>query len=275
MCCTRDSLIFDVGAHVGEDTEFYLKLGYQVVAIEPNPELVKILKNRFSEEVISGRLTVLPVAIGRYNQDVVFFANQTLSVWGTIHPDWAERNRLMGAESLEIRVRSMPLRDVISQYGCPDYLKIDIEGMDLVCLDGLRETKCRPDFVSLESTKVSWRGLLQEFEILDSLGYNRFQVVRQGANDTSSGLFRNLDGSVSSHQFTSDSSGPFGPHLDGPWLTKRQAINRYRKIFVLYRTIGSLGQETHAHRVLKRTPGAGRLKLGTAGWYDTHARIDK
>lgn len=37
----NNSLIIDVGMHTGRDTEFYLKKGFNVVAIEANPELVK------------------------------------------------------------------------------------------------------------------------------------------------------------------------------------------------------------------------------------------
>ena len=33
----QDDLIFDVGLHRGEDTEFYLKKGFRVVAFEANP----------------------------------------------------------------------------------------------------------------------------------------------------------------------------------------------------------------------------------------------
>lgn len=36
----KPNLIYDVGLHRGEDTDFYLKKGFHVVALEANPELV-------------------------------------------------------------------------------------------------------------------------------------------------------------------------------------------------------------------------------------------
>ena len=36
------NLIYDVGLHLGEDTEYYLKKGFRVIAFEANPELVDI-----------------------------------------------------------------------------------------------------------------------------------------------------------------------------------------------------------------------------------------
>jgi 16S rRNA A1518/A1519 N6-dimethyltransferase RsmA/KsgA/DIM1 with predicted DNA glycosylase/AP lyase activity len=44
----NNKLIYDVGAHQGEDTDFYLKKGFAVVAIEAVPEFCKSLEKRFS-----------------------------------------------------------------------------------------------------------------------------------------------------------------------------------------------------------------------------------
>ena len=39
------SLIFDVGCNDGQDSDFYLKKGFRVVAVEANPALCELLKN--------------------------------------------------------------------------------------------------------------------------------------------------------------------------------------------------------------------------------------
>ncbi|HKF56732.1 MAG TPA: hypothetical protein VKJ45_14845 [Blastocatellia bacterium] len=36
---TNAQLIYDVGPHLGEDTDFYLQKGFTVVAIKANPAL--------------------------------------------------------------------------------------------------------------------------------------------------------------------------------------------------------------------------------------------
>jgi len=56
MQAAQHKLIYDVGAHKGEDTEFYLKKGFSVVAIEANPALCLGLTKRFEEFINSGRL---------------------------------------------------------------------------------------------------------------------------------------------------------------------------------------------------------------------------
>ncbi len=61
----QQDLIFDVGLHKGEDTEFYLKKGFRVVGIEASSELCEVASQRLSSYVTSGQLTILNAAITR------------------------------------------------------------------------------------------------------------------------------------------------------------------------------------------------------------------
>lgn len=261
---------FDVGAHLGEDSAFYLALGYSVVAIEANPQLVDHLRHRFAEEAAAGRFAVEAVAVGPTTGVVRFFVNESLSVWGTTDPRWAERNRVMGAPSVEIEVPCRPFGDLVGRHGCPTVLKIDVEGADLDCLVGLSSGPCRPAHVSIESSKTGWRQIVAEFDALEALGYRRYRVVRQGRAASHDGEFVGLDGRRVSHHFEDDASGPFGPHLEGAWLTRRQALWRYWWINLGYRVAGDT---TWLRRRFGATRGL-RRHFARVGWYDTHAVRD-
>jgi len=266
-------LIFDVGAHKGEDSDFYLKLGYRVVAVEANPTLAAELRERFRPAVDSGDYVVVENAIGETEGSISFFVNNTVSAVGTINPEWAERNRRAGVDSSEITVKSVPFVDIVAQHGCPHYLKIDIEMADMICVNALKALDCRPKYISLESSRKSWSDLMAEFDALEDLGYTRFKVARQVSHKR--GTFTGRDGRKVPYTFDHGSSGPFGDDLDGPWLTRKQAMNRYRRIFFLYNTIGD---GTFISRLFSRLPVVGKdgpIKGGVlpiiAGWYDTHA----
>ena len=56
-------LIYDFGMHKGEDTEYYLKKGFEVVSFEANPELAAHCRERFAEEIAAGRLTIVEGAV--------------------------------------------------------------------------------------------------------------------------------------------------------------------------------------------------------------------
>src|SRR5262245_23716762 len=59
----RRNLVIDVGMHDGMDTAAYLAAGYEVVAIEANPDMVAAGMQRFADHIAAGRLTILPYAV--------------------------------------------------------------------------------------------------------------------------------------------------------------------------------------------------------------------
>src|SRR5215218_4820375 len=56
-------LVYDLGLHHGLDTEFYLRKGFRVVALEARPDFCAEVSARFAAEVEAGRLTVVPCAL--------------------------------------------------------------------------------------------------------------------------------------------------------------------------------------------------------------------
>lgn len=258
--------IYDVGAHKGEDTDFYLRKGFKVIAIEANPILAQKLREMFDEAILSGKLTVVEAAVADEDGEAEFFLNE-LSVWGTIRENWAERNLKMGKPSRKIRVPALSFKRLLEQYGTPYYLKIDIEGADMLCVRALANTQARPRFLSIESSKTSWAELLTEFNTLERLGYRRFKIVNQAKvpdqtepNPVGEGIFVN-------HRFPPDSSGLFGNDLPGAWLTRRQALIKYAFIFVQYKLFGD---NTLGQRIANRMPFRLRSHL-IPDWFDTHA----
>ncbi len=59
----QSDLIFDIGLHRGEDTDFYLKKGFRVAAFEADPNLVAHCKARFRDAISEGRLQIVEGAI--------------------------------------------------------------------------------------------------------------------------------------------------------------------------------------------------------------------
>ncbi len=57
-----DAIVYDIGANNGDDTEYFLKKGLRVVAVEANPALATHVAHRFADDVMAGRLVVLNVA---------------------------------------------------------------------------------------------------------------------------------------------------------------------------------------------------------------------
>jgi len=256
------NLIFDVGAHQGEDSLFYLQKGFDVVAVEANPSLVSSIQKRLRTFIQNGRLKLVEGAIAEQNQSVAFFVNDSLSVWGTTCPDWAQRNEVFNTASHKIDVQGVPFGDIIQENGMPHYIKIDIEGADLLCLESLLDFDTQPNFISIESEKKSWEKLLYEFELLQKLGYNRFKVVSQKHIQDQSCPPQTKEGLNINFRFEEGSSGLFGHDLPGPWLDYTEAIHVYKKIFRVYQWFGD---ESFINKIPKLR------NVFSASWYDTHA----
>jgi FkbM family methyltransferase len=259
----KESLIFDIGCHKGEDSDFYLKKGFRIIAVEANPALCGELKQKFSDQIADGHFVLVEKAIAEQAGEVEFFVNEKASIWGTIRAEMARRNESSGAKSTKIVVPAVTFASLVEQFGMPYYLKIDIEGADLLCLEGLLPFPERPRFISFEHDQEHLLALRVEMGLLKRLGYTKFQIIDQGSVQNQKPPYPAKEGVGLDNQIVSPgSSGLFGKELPGPWLSRSSTIARYLRIYVGNRL----------HGVAKRTPLLRRLARHYSGsWYDTHA----
>lgn len=59
---TPGSLCFDIGSHAGNRVLCWRRLGARVIAVEPQPDFVRLLRLLYGRD---GTVTILPAAIGR------------------------------------------------------------------------------------------------------------------------------------------------------------------------------------------------------------------
>ena len=270
----QDDLVFDVGLHQGEDAAFYLRKGFRVVGFEADPALAAHCRARFAREIADGRFRIVEGAIAPASAgDAVTFHRSSLSVWGTVDPDWVERNREAGARSEAIVLPRVDMDEAFRAFGVPHYLKIDVEGVDAVALEALLRQPARPAYVSIESTMRSFDDLVAEFDLFERLGYGSFQLVQQESVPGTRLRTTDRGGQPLAYEFPDHASGPFGADLPGPWRGRAEALRLYRRVFASYALFGRnaplrqlLG--ARALRVLSRL-----LRRLLPGWYDTHARL--
>lgn len=255
-------LIYDIGMHNGDDTAYYLHQGHRVIAIEPDPSLVSKATSRFSGPLSTGQLTILNVAIASQDGHMDFWINDDNSLLNSFNHAMATRE---GARAHVIRVETRSIGSIITEFGIPDYLKVDIEGYDLVCVNGLSPSAL-PPYISVESEAVGEGEALDDqralatLEALSKLGYCKFKLIAQ--HDfwplTGSGaqmLYRKVVQSASGgrlgrfglamigsrltpqtrlvktvgYSFPAGSSGPWGDDALGAWMDYAFARRAYMK----------------------------------------------
>ena len=260
-----ENLIFDVGMHKGEDSAFYLKKGFRVVAIEASPELVETATQRFQSAISSGEIRILNTAVAEDDGPITFWVNPAVSVWGTARPDWKLRNERVRRQSLPITVPGRKFTGILEEYGVPYYLKIDIEGLDMLCIEALKRFSSRPRYISVESTQASWNNLLEEFALFKALGYTKFKVVPQHMVHSQTCPNPAREGHYIDYKFEADASGLFGEEAPGKWVGEAEALQIYRHVFTEYRWRGSNSLLRHMRLIPRFIHGS--------GWYDTHAAL--
>jgi FkbM family methyltransferase len=210
----RDSrLIFDLGMNNGDDTDFYLSRGFDVVALDANPALCAKAAKRFETAVGEGRLKIMNAAIAEKDGEATFFVNLDNDHWSSLHIGWAGREE---SRCREITVPCVTLASLFREHGVPHYLKIDVEGADQAVLDQLRGSDLLPLYVSVEDCRFGF----QFMETLAASGYDSFKLLDQstvgGMTDPATG-----------RSFPAASSGPFGSGLPGSWLSHEDMVALY------------------------------------------------
>lgn len=268
-------LIYDVGLHQGQDTDYYLKKGYRVIAFEANPDNAEFCRNKFAEAIRAGRLTIVEGAItdqsriSKQSHKVRFYRNLSSSLWGSTCEEWAFRNEVMGTENEIIEVEAVDFASCLEKYGIPFYLKADIVGSETVCLKALLEFENKPDYLSIRSEKVVFSKLEEEFRLLRELGYDKFKAIQQDVTDWQVAL----NGSGKTYTFAEGGSGPFGEETEGTWKNYEQVLQEYRRIFIYYWLFGDYSYLTQTDKGKNFITTLERIfRRPLPGWYDTHAK---
>jgi FkbM family methyltransferase len=169
-------LVFDIGAHVGDRIGAFRRLGATVIAVEPQPALIRTLRLLYGRD---RDIVIEPCAIGReagtaalrlniFNPTISTLSEKFIAAAGAA-PRW---KRERWTETVEVKVAT--LDDLVMRHGPPAFVKIDVEGYEAEALAGL---SAAVPALSFEFTTLQRDVALEALARCVALGYRRFNAA--------------------------------------------------------------------------------------------------
>ena len=168
-------LAFDVGAHVGDRTLSFRRLGARVVAVEPQPALLRALRLILRGDT---GVTLVPALLGATEGEAMLHLNRANPTVATASaafiaaaagaPGWEGQDW----DAALPRPRTT-LDALAARHGAPHFIKVDVEGWEAEVLAGL---SLIPRALSFEFTTIQRPVAHQCLHRLGALGYAAFNA---------------------------------------------------------------------------------------------------
>ena len=134
-------LTFDLGAHVGNRTRALAALGCRVVALEPQPDCARLLRTLFAQRA---NVEIIEAAVGERAGRAPLSVSDRSPTMTTLATEWRDDRAsdpvFAGVRwNRGVEVDTTTLDTLITRFGTPAFVKIDVEGAEPQVLAGLSQ----------------------------------------------------------------------------------------------------------------------------------------
>lgn len=169
-------LVFDIGSHVGDRIASFRRLGCQVVAVEPQPHLARLLRLLYGwRRDVTIQQAAVGAAPGRLDLQLNL-ANPTIATGSAAFiaaasdaDGWREQRW-----TRQVTVEQTTLDALIAFHGAPAFIKIDVEGFESEVLAGLSQPV---PALSFEFTTIQRQVAAAALDRCVALGLYRFNAA--------------------------------------------------------------------------------------------------
>jgi FkbM family methyltransferase len=168
----KQKLLFDIGFNHGRFTLDFFKnySNSKSIGVDGNPFWIE----HFNRNPLQNTEILNYIISDKNNEKIEFFMCDENRDINSINPEWIERIRhkhFYDRSKKSIFVNSITLDHMISLYGKPDLIKLDIEGSESLALKGLSQ---KVDLIIFEWSEDYFEDTIKCIDILKNLGFTKF-----------------------------------------------------------------------------------------------------
>lgn len=156
----------DIGANIGNHSLIFSSIFDSVVAYEPNPRVFNVLK---ANSDLINNLKVHNFGCSNTDRNIDLHENfANIGSSSAIHS--------IGSDST-VKINVRPLDDLADELTAVSFIKIDVEGMELECLEGSQKiiSKFKP-LIMLEQLEQEFSSEYRETAAIDWLRNNGYKI---------------------------------------------------------------------------------------------------
>ncbi len=170
-------IVVDIGANYGVYTLIAAKQADTVIAIEPNSEILDMLKTNIEINCKNNNVILIKKAVGNVKRKITLKTPRVGNVNVVAH---TSINPFISVHEydgyIEEEVEMDTLDNIMNQLGIKhvDFMKVDIEGAEILMIEGAKQTLANTKYLMIERLK-------DEELILDELRRLGFKLVDESS----------------------------------------------------------------------------------------------
>jgi len=168
----KKNICFDIGSNIGNWTKANLPLYDKIIAIEASEGIFDNLKINFEN---NNKVECINYAVCNNNGNDITFFEANINTLSTLNKDWlvSETSRFFNTSYKEVLCKTVTIDTLISQYGIPTLIKIDVEGGEFECISSLTSKIKQLCFErASEVNHITFKCI----DHLVKIGFNKFYV---------------------------------------------------------------------------------------------------
>jgi len=177
------STIYDIGANIGIYSIYgAFKRNLKVVSVEPSPLNLELLFRNIQSNQLQSKITIVPIALSNEDNVQNLYMQQGDNIWGGAHnssgstmsQDGSFMKNFIVSSQFAMKMDSLILN---CNLPVPSFLKIDVDGLEILVLEGALATLRGISEILIEVDQKNLENNRKVGDLLKNTGFIQLEYI--------------------------------------------------------------------------------------------------